>query len=1025
MAGGIFGYFLRQYRVTFLLIAGLTIVGLSTVAGLPRESAPEINVPFAQVVTIYPGASALDVEELVTDKVEEKVSGVEGVKEVLSASRLGLSSVSVEFAAEEDIDQSLQRLRDAVDTVAGLPSEAEDPQVVEINFASEPIISVSIGGLEDTRLLTIQAERLADDIEEISGVSEVNVVGARAEQITVSLNLDRLTSLGLSPAQVVGTLSAANLNAPLGQLESDQFKYDLRLSERFTSVSDVSNTLVVLPGGEKVPLDNIADVRWELAPQNSEARVSVGQNPSTPSVSLSVRKKSGGNIVNIIDEINSKIEVAQKTYLPDAVTIQTFADRADDIRSSLSNVFQSGMQTLIIVFIILSVFIGWKEALIAASAIPMTFFISFVVFDITGITLNGISLFSLILSLGLLVDNAIIIIEGIHERENDDDLFAHAAHIIDRFKKPLIGGTLTTVAAFFPMLLVSGIIGEFLRTIPIVVSATLVASLFVALALIPPVAVLVLKKWPRSEEPRWFDEKFEIFADWYKKVITSFLISKRRQKRFIGLLALMLVVGLALPFTGLLKTSLFPAVDINFAIVNVELPPGTRLEETQKVMKLAEEKIISVPEISSYSANSGSSTSVDLGGGSSSENLGSFFINLEEKRDRSSLEINEDLREEFSQSKYSPAKISVQEVSAGPPTAPPVEVRIVGPEINVLSEISTDVQNILVNIEGATEVDSNLDNNPGEFSFVFNYDALAENQLTPADLTAFLRTAVFGQEATSFLDKNGDEIKVQVEAAVDSVASPDQVLALSILNRAGQEVPLNKIARLDLNTSFSTIRRQDGERSVAVNANAAQGFNANEITQTLEQKLSEYELPANYRFEFGGEQEETVQTFTELYQSMFISVILVLIILVVEFNSYKQPLVIFLSIPMSLIGVLYGLLIVGGELNFAAFIGLISLVGIVVNDSIILVDRMNTLLKQGMELTEAVVAGATSRLQPVILTTLTTAGGVAPLIWVDEFFRDMALTIITGLLFASVLTLVFVPILYLRQQKKLLAKSVG
>lgn len=1023
MAGGVFSYFLRQYRVTFLLIIGLVIVGITTVAGLPRESTPEIKVPFASVITIYPGASALDVEELVTDKVEDQVSGVEGVKEVQSSSSLGISSVSVEFAAEEDIDKSLQRLRDAVDGVRDLPNEAESPEVVEINFSNEPIIRVAFGGLQDTRLLTIHADRLAEDIKGIQGVSEVAVIGARKEQVTVNLNFDRLADLGLSVQQVIGALTSANVNAPLGQLEFNKFSYDLRLAERFTSVSDVANILIPLPNGDKVTVNDVADIRWELNEETSQARVSIDGAPSAPSVSLSVTKKPGGNIVDIVDQVEERINDAKQSYLPEGVTAETFADQAAEIRRSLSDVTRSGLQTLIIVFLTLSIFIGWKEALIAASAVPMTFFIAFTIFDIAGISLSGISLFSLILSLGLLVDNAIIIIEGIHDRENDTDLVDHADSVIQKFRKPLIGGTLTTVAAFFPMLLVSGIIGEFLRTIPIVVSSALIASLFVALAFIPPVAVFVLRRWPRSEDPRWFDTKFEVFANWYQRVMTSFLANKRRQRRFIRGLVLALIVGLALPFTGLLKTSLFPAVDIDFAIINVELPAGSQLEETHKVMALIEEKLLQVPEIKSFTVNIGSSSSIDLGGGSSSENLGSFSINFYEERTRTSLEITDEFRKEFALPKYSGAKIVAQEISAGPPTAAPVEVRVVGPDIDELARIAQEVQEQLESIDGSTEIDTSLDNNPGEFSFVFDYTALAEYGVTVADLTSYLRTAVFGIEATSFLDRNGDEVEVRVQAAPDSVATPDEILAQSIITRSGQTVVLNKLARLDLGTAYKTIRRQDGERSVAVNANVAQGFNANLITQELEQKLADLSLPAGYRFEFGGEQEETVETFNELYRSMFISVILVLIILVVEFNSYKQPFVIFLSIPMSLIGVLFGLMFVGGELNFASFIGLISLVGIVVNDAIILVDRMNVLLKEGKDLMSAVLIGAQSRLQPVILTTLTTIGGVAPLIWVDEFFRDMALTIITGLLFSSILTLVFIPTLYLRQQQKIQAKA--
>jgi HAE1 family hydrophobic/amphiphilic exporter-1 len=506
-----------------------------------------------------------------------------------------------------------------------------------------------------------------------------------------------------------------------------------------------------------------------------------------------------------------------------------------------------------------------------------------------------------------------------------------------------------------------------------------------------------------------FKDKYCLFIDWALRNV-------RFQRLFIGSLTILLIAGFSLPFTGLLKTGLFPEVDIDFAIINVELAPGSRLEETDKVAKRVEEQLQQVSDVESYAVNVGSGSSFDIGGGgSSAESLASFFVNFDKGRERSSIEISEELRERFID--ITSAKVVVEEISAGPPTSAPIEFRVVGESLNELDRLSQEIMDELEVISGVINVDRSLRNSAGEFNFVFDRGALAENGLMASSVAQVLRTSVFGIEVTTFLDQNGEEVSVRMEAKEETVDSVDDVLSLPLLTPGG-EIVLGQVARVDLGTSIDAIRRRDGERVVTVTASTEGKITPNEVTEDIMARIEEKGLPEGYGVQFGGEQQETTETFTQLYRSMIISVILILLILVVEFNSYRQPWIIFLSIPLALIGVLFGLLIFRSQLNFAAFIGLVSLTGIVVNNAIILVDRMNVNRRKGKSTVEAVKEAAESRLRPIILTTLTPAAGVAPLIWVDEFFRDMAITLITGLLFSSILTLVLIPILYLRQKQR-------
>lgn len=1015
-----FDYFVRSFRVTLLLIVGLGVLGTWTVLTLPRESTPEVTVPVALVTTVYPGASARDVEELVTVPLEEAVLAVTGAEAVQSSSRLGSSSITVEFAAEEDLTEALRALREAVSSVTDLPAAAEEPRVQEISFTDEPIVSLSLGGA-DERLLAVLAEELASRLEDIPGVASVEVIGARDEEVRVAVDPEKLAAREVSIVAVQEALRAANLDAPLGQFETERFAYDVRLVGGFTDVGDVVD-LPVAAGGQTVPLSVLAQVELGLAEQTSFSRVSIAGRPSEPAVTLAIRKKTGGNIVRIIDEAGERVAAARGELLPAAVTVVPFADRAFEIRRSLTTVAQSGVQTFLIVFGLLWLFLGWRAALLAALAVPLSFALSFLVFEVTGTTLNNVSLFSLVLSLGLLVDTAIVIVEGIvqqRDRYGREHLLAGAAEVVRQFKRPLAGGVLTTVVAFVPMLLVSGIIGEFLRVVPIVVSATLLSSLLVALTLLPAVTARLLSRWgmqPAGE--RWFDRLFE---RWRERYVAGLWWAMGRvwwQRSFVGVLVVLLVAGLSLPVIGVLPTGLFPAVDVDFMIVNVELPPGARLGQTDEAVRQVEEVLRGEQEIESYVATVGSGTSLDLGGGAQGTNLASFFINLRRDRARSSLAIVDELRVRLRE--VPSATITVEEISAGPPAAAPVELRVVGEDLTVLDRLSQEVMGELAAIPGALDVDRSLRYSAGEFSLIPDHEALARYGLSAAQVAQLLRSSIFGQEATAFLDEQGEEVAVRVEALGETVNSIDDVLALPLVapsfqgsgNQGG--VLVGEVVQVALVSSVDAIRHRDGERAIAVTASAKHGTRPNAVAQELRRRLAGRQLPAGYRVEFGGEQQETAETFAQLYRSMVVAIILIVLILVVEFDSYLQPLLIFLSIPLALVGVLFGLLVTGGALNFAAFIGLVSLTGIVVNNAILLVDRANNLVADGVELTAAAVEAARSRLRPILLTTLTTAAGVLPLVWVDEFFRDMALTLITGLLFSTVITLVLVPLLYVR-----------
>jgi multidrug efflux pump subunit AcrB len=974
------------------------------------------------VVTVYPGSSARDVEELVTTPVEDAIKNLDGVKKISSTSQLGISNITIEYNADQNQTEAVRKLREAVDGITTLPTEVERPTVIEVNFNDQPIITLGLSGISDTRILSLYAKQIADQIEAIPQVSHADISGERTEQIGIRVEPQILKSYGISVGQIAQAIRANNINAPFGSITTGSYGYELRLVGKYQSIGDVANIPIRVQSGAVVPLSQVATVTQELSDSSSLSRISVNGKESTESVSISVRKKAGGNIIQIVDEVHKRVAQMQKDkILPNDLEVSSFADNADDIRKSLRNVGEAGLETLLIVFCVLWLYLGWREALLASLAVPFTLSMSFIFFGWNGTTLNSLSLFALILALGLLVDDAIVIIDGIYSRKSDLPLAEHASYIVSEFFKPLTAGTLTTVSAFFPMLLVSGIIGQFLKTIPIVLTATLLSSLFVAIALLPAVAVKLFGKPRKTTKERWFTIQFLRLSTWYTKTIDAALQNRSFQNKFIGALAILMVVGLALPFTGLLKTGLFPAADIDYVVGNVELAPGATKDATERVMQEVEMIVRSQAEVDSAVFNVGSSTSTGFGSGSSGESLGSFSVNLQKNRTHSSAEISDILRKKLQQ--ISDGKVTIAEVSSGPPTSAPIEMHISGADLATLDTQSTAIMNIILGISGTTNVDRDLKNSAGQFNLSLNRDALASYGLTASDIAQTMRTVVYGIEATNFLDSNGDKISVRLSATKDTKNSIDELLRLPITTPAGATITLQQVLSPTLATSVDIIRHLDEARTVTITSDVVQGSNSNQITQEIQKKVAAMNIPAGYVVTYGGEQQQTQETFTQLYASMGIAIILIMMIMVVEFNSYRQPFIMFLSIPLALIGVLFGLVLLRGELNFAAFIGLVSLTGIVVKNAILLVDRMNSAREEGKSIRDAVRDSASSRLRPILLTTTTTGLGIIPLVWVDAFFRDLALTILTGLVFSTVLTLGLIPILYYRQAMKIEKKK--
>ena len=1029
--GNIFGYFITHCRVVILLIISIFIMGAFSVGNIDQESDPEVKIPIAVVSTFYPGASPSDVESLITDELENKIEELDNVKRVTSASRTSISSITVEFEAEANLDDSITELREKVSDVSGLPDDAENPNVIQIRANDFPIITFSLAGdLTESQLKQL-GEIVQDELEAISGVSKVPLLGVRDKEFSVIVNKESLARIGLPLNQVVGAISVANMDMPLGDVTVDGLNYNIRTVSKFESIKDLQEVVIGQDEGRPILLKDIADIKEQFADQTVVSKISIDGQPTQNTVSLQIFKKTGGNILNIVDTAKARmIELQEENIIPAAVKVETNNDYSSFIREDLNTLGKSGLQATVLIFLIMFIALSFREAVLALFAIPVTFLITFIVLYFSGYTLNSMTLFALVMSLGLLVDSFIIILEGIFHNIREDGYPSVKAALLSvaNYGKPLTAGMLTTVAAFFPMLLVSGILGEYLKIFPITIAIVLISSLFVSLVLVPSFAGMFLKKSQFAKKKK--ESILERYVTTslrkkYRSVIVDFLKSRKRKVKLVISLVILFFASMGLLVFGVVPVELFPKIDVDFVYVDIKMPIGTELKETEKVVAQVEDKLYQNPSIKNFATTIGQSSSIgSFDAGSSNEHLANISVNLKdiEYRDKKSFEVVEEMRETFES--INAGEVTIKELSGGPPTGSPIEARITGDDLLVLDQVANQVKDVLTGLEGTINVDSNQDISPADLTFRLDKEAVARSGLNVGEVSSMLRTAIFGVTATE-VSIDGQDVDVVVRLDKDKISSVEEIKNISVINNFGQTVKLSSLADFSLEPALASIRHRDFERTIAISSDLEPGFTASAVVAQAEEKLAaEYDIPVGYQVDFGGEVEDIEQSFSELWSAMIVAVLLILIILVLQFDSFTRPITVLMTLPLMLIGVVVGMLIFRLPFSFAVFLGLISLSGIVVNDAIVLIDKTKRNIEEKkMQAVEAIADAGDTRLQPILLTSITTIMGVIPLAIANEFWVGLSISIIFGLLFATILQLFVIPMIFVKLEGKRINKE--
>ena len=1039
-------FFIKRWRLTLIVLTTLVIGGFMGFFSMPITD-PEVEVPRGTVTTVFPGAASSDVEKLVTDKLEKHLKNLEDLKLLTSSSSEGFSFILVEFESTADIKDSIQKLKDEVDDAKlELPEEAEEPVVKEIRTGEASILAFSIIGNLSPEDFKFFGDKLKERLEQLDNVTKVVLSGIEEKEIQVLIDTKALEGFQITLSKVVNVIQANNIDFPIGNILTKDFYYSVSLKGQL----DTEKSLLELPitniDGRNVYLKDIAEVREVFAEKREESKFyQHSTKRHYPSVNLRLFKQAGADLIDISKAAKAEVSQFKKEFLPPDVDVLATADSPQYIQQDIGILIRSGLQAIVIIFIILFLALGFKEAILTALSVPFIFLSSLLVLHLYGETYNAMVLFALIMSFGLIIDTSIVMMEGVHENIKHKRLSPENSALlaIKTFKDPLTSSTLTTIFAFIPLALMTGDLGEFMKHIPITIIITLLASLFIGVAVLPAVASQIFQKFkydPHEKLPL-LDRIFEPLLIWYAIYIKKILTSKRKCIQWIAGMFIASAVAISFPFIGVLKIHMFSPYDANHLVVDIEGPLGSTLNDTLKVAEKVEKFVEELPELENYVTLIGGRALAISGFRPKATivkappNFASITINLtnRDQRKLKSYEIKEMLRKKLKS--VTEAEITVKNLVVGPQAEAPIEIRVSGEDITAIEAFSEIMERELKRIPGAREVSTDVEHGPGEFHFTLKRDQLEFYGLSAAQWANEIRTAVFGSKGIKII-RAGEETPIIVRLDFrDEDCKQDQITQLLekrdkiticnlnpknisqikrlLIPTSRGQVPLSELVDVELKPTVSTIHHRDTLPVVSITAFVEEEVFAVDVIKELQKKVENISVPAGVALEYGGEREDVGESFNSLLRAMIIGILLIIFILVLQFNSFRQPLIILLTLPMASIGAFFGLALLGLNFSYTALFGIVALSGVVVNDAIVFIDRINSNICYGLGKIKAIIKAGQERFMPIILTTLTTAASVFFLGMASGFWAtEMAWVIFFGIISATVLTLVMVPIFY-------------
>ncbi|UXE68240.1 MAG: efflux RND transporter permease subunit [Chryseotalea sp. WA131a] len=996
----------KNYQFTLIIFALVLAMGLNSLINMPRGEDPETDQPSFSVVVVYPGTSPVDMEKLVVDPMEKRINELDNIKRLTTSISDGLAVFRVDYKHEADRDEKYQEVIREVDALRKeLPQDIYAINIQRVSSTDVNILQLAlISETASYRELEEKVESLEDKLEKVKSLKKIETFGFPEQEVRVSLNVEKMALNKIPANAVLGALQSENANIPGGRIQMNTRNFNIKTSGEYKNIEEIKNTIVYSANGKILYLKDVADVT-----SGYEAESHITRLNGHRAVLLTASQKAGQNIFKVDEQVEPILQQFEKELTSNIKMVKNF-DQARSVSTRLSRFAKDFIIAILLVSITLLP-LGTRAAIVVMISIPLSIFTGLFLLDSFGFTINQLSIVGLIVALGILVDDSIVVIENIERYLRAGKSKREAS--IEATKQiglAVLGCTATLILAFLPLVFLPEAAGDFIRSLPMAVIFTVLASLFVSLTIVPFLASRILKSHESPEGNIFLRALKKGIHASYTRILHWCL---RHPWPTLGFTAALFVISL-----GLFKVvgfSLFPKSEKPQFLINIETPSSTNIYETDRVARYVEDELKKEEEIKYFTTNVGKGNPriyYNVVGRSESSNIAQFFVQTNDISPEKKTKLIDKLRDKFFL--YPNAKIEVKDFEQGPPLEAPIAMRIFGENLDTLRSLSMKVEGIIKKTEGTIYVNNPLANQQTDLKIKINKEKAGLLGISIADIDRTIRLGIAGLTIGKFTPGEGqDDINISVTLPKNNYASFDVFDKLQINSITGQAIPLKQVATVEFETSPNLIRHYDKARFATVTSFVKSGYLYEEVTNEVIKKLDAFPFPDGYSYEAAGEVENKKESFGGLSTIILITVFGFIAVLVLEFGNFKSTLIVLSVIPLGVIGAVIMLFLTGNPLSFVAVIGLIALAGIEVKNSILLVDFTHQLRERGVPLNEAIEHAGEIRFVPIVLTSLTAIGGLIPLaIEGNPLYSPLALVIIGGLISSTLLSRLVTPVMY-------------
>jgi len=1001
----------ENHQFTVMIFILLVIMGINSMINMPRTEDPPLDLPGASVIVIYPGGNTADLEELIAVPIEEAINELEEIKRINVGIRDGIVSIAVEFNFNTDPVDKFNEVTQQVNSIRGnLPDEIYSLNVFKWSSTDVVMLQLALASENaDYRALKESAEYLKKQLERVQGVRLVEIIADQKEEVRISLDMEKMAAMGISPERIEQAIISNNANIPGGELRPDGRSFNVKTSGSFKNLEEIRNVVVSSYKGNIIYLKDVATVDFQY-----EDKAYIAGVNGNPAVFITVKQKENLNIFHIFNNISPIINNFKNDLEP-GISLVTVFDQTKEVDKRINGFFINLLQGMLLVGLIIFLSLGWRASVLVILAIPMSIVIGLGWVDLSGYGLQQISVAALVIALGLLVDNSIVVTENIERFLSlGYDKQEASVKASSQIGWPVVTATLTTMLAFIPIIMMPDKSGAFIKSLPVTVNFTLLASLFIALSLTPFLAsrffTTTVDQGDKHTKLKGIPLllKTIIKGPYHKTLIYAL------KKPWLIIIISLVAFGISVFLFTEVGMSFFPKAEKPQFLVRINLPEGSEIEKTAEVVRYVESVLDTIPAVQVYASNTGHGNPriyYNIFPRQHEKNYGEIFVQLKNYDVKGFDDLVNRLRIHFRQ--YPGAKIYIKEFEQGAPVEAPLTLKISGDNLEELKRISLEVESWLNNIPGVVNIENHSAKVSTDIWFKINRDKAGIYGIPVHQIDKTIRMAIAGLPVSKFHDIDGKEYNIVMRLANEGKVTFRDLGKIYVPSLTGSMIPLNHIAGMEFRETPGQISRYNLSRDATITADIMKDYYLDDVVARMKPLLDNYDWPKGYFYKFTGELESRQESFGGMRKAALIAFIAILAVLVLQFRSFRQTLIVFSAIPLAGIGSTLALLLTGNSFSFTAFIGLISLIGIVVNNSILLVDYTNNLRKEGKPLNEAIIESGETRFTPIILTTLTTIGGLLPLtLQGGTLWAPMGWTIIGGLLVSTFLTLVVVPVLY-------------